>query len=41
MYQAKNESPAHSKGNKTLQGKVATTPTVDGYKQNTKTGTTI
>ena len=41
MYQGKNGSTEHSKGNKTVPGKVATTPTEDGHKQNTKTGVTI
>jgi len=31
----------HSKGNKTVPEKVATTRTEDGRKQNTKTSTTI
>jgi hypothetical protein len=33
----KNGSTEHSKGNKTVPGKVATTRTEDGHKQNTKT----
>ena len=33
-----NRSTEHSKGNKTVPGKVATTCTEDGHKQNTKTG---
>ena len=37
----KNGSTEHSKGNKTVPGKVATTRTEDGHKQNTKTSTTI
>ena len=37
----KNGSTEHSKGNRTVQGKVATTRTEDGRKQNTKTSTTI
>jgi len=37
----KNGSRKHSKGNKTVPGKVATTLTEDGHKQNTKTNTTI
>ena len=37
MYQGINRSTEHSKGNKTVPGKVATTRTEDGYKQNTKT----
>ena len=41
MYWAKNGSTEHSKGNKTVPGKVATTRTEDGHKQNTKTSTTI
>ena len=41
MYQTKNESKEHSKGNKTVLEKVATTCTEDGHKQNTKTSTTI
>ena len=40
MYQAKNGSTEHSKGNKTVPGKVATTCTEDGHKQTTKTSTT-
>ena len=31
----------HSKGNKTVPEKVATTRTEDGHKQNTKTSTTV
>jgi hypothetical protein len=31
----------HSKGNKTVPGKVATTRTEDGHKQNTKTSVKI
>ena len=31
----------HSKGNRTVPGKVATTRTEDGHKQNTKTSVTI
>ena len=31
MYQAKNWSTEHSKGNKTVPGKVATTCTEDGH----------
>ena len=38
---AKNESTEHSKGNKTVPEKVATTCTEDGHKQTTKTSTTI
>ena len=34
-------STEHSKGNKTVPGKVATTCTEDGHKQTTKTSTTI
>ena len=41
MYWAKNGSTEHSKGNKTLPGKVATTCTEDGHEQTTKTSTTI
>ena len=41
MYQGKNGSTEHSKGNKTIPGKVATTRTEDGHKQTTKTSTTI
>jgi len=37
----KNGSTEHSKGNKTVPGKVATTCTEDGHKQTTKTSTTI
>ena len=37
----KNRSKEHSKGNKTVPGKVATTRTEDGHKQNTKISTTI
>ena len=37
----KNRSTEHSEGNKTAPGKVVTTCTEDGHKQNTKTGTTI
>ena len=37
----KNWSTEHSKGNKTVPGKVATTCTKDGHKQTTKTNTTI
>ena len=37
MYQGKNGSTEHSKGNKTVPEKVATTRTEDGRKQNTKT----
>jgi len=37
----KNGSTEHSKGNKTVPGKVATTRTEDGHKQNTKTSVTI
>ena len=36
-----NGSTEHSKGNKTVPGKVATTRTEDGHKQNIKTNTTI
>ena len=41
MYQAKNWSTEHSKGNKTVTGKLATTCTEDGHKQTAKTSTTI
>ena len=41
MYQTKNGSTERSKGNKTVPEKVATTCTVDGHKQTTKTSTTI
>ena len=41
MYQTKNGSTEHSKGNKTEPEKVATTYTEDGHKQTTKTSTTI
>ena len=41
MYWGKNWSREHSKGNKTVPEKLATTRTEDGYKQNTKTSTTI
>ena len=41
MYQGKNGSTEHSKGNKTVPGKVATTRTEDGQKWTTKTGTEI
>ena len=37
----KNWSTEHSKGNKTVPGKVAATCTEDGHKQTTKTSTTI
>jgi len=37
----KNGSTEHSKGNKTVSGKVATTRTEDGHKQNTKTSVTM
>ena len=35
MYQGKNRSREYSKGNKTVPGKVATTHTEDGHKQDT------
>ena len=41
MYQGKNGSAEHSKGNKTVPEKVAMTRTEDGHKQTTKTSTTI
>jgi len=34
-----NNCTEHSKGNKTVPGKVATTCTEDGHKQTTKTST--
>jgi hypothetical protein len=37
----KNWATEHSKVNKTVPEKVATTRTEDGHKQNTKTSTTI
>jgi hypothetical protein len=37
----KNGSTESGKGNKTVSGKLATTHTEDGYKQNTKTSVTI
>jgi len=37
----KNKSTEHSKGNKTVPEKVATTCTENGHKQTTKTNTTI
>ena len=37
----KNGSTEHSKGNKTVPEKVATTHTEDGHKQNTKTSVAI
>ena len=41
MYQGKDGSTKHSKGNKTIPGKVATTRTEDGRKSTTKTSPTI
>ena len=41
MYQGKNGSTEHNKGNKTIPGKVATTRTKDGHKSTTKTHTPI
>ena len=41
MYQGKNGSTEHSKGNKTEPEKVTTTRTEDGHKQNTKKGAEI
>jgi len=41
MYWEKNGSTEHSKGNKTESGKLATTRTEDGHKQDTKTSATI
>ena len=35
MYQGKNRNSEYSKGNKTVPGKVATTHTEDGHKQDT------
>ena len=35
MYQGKTRSREYSKGNKTVPGKVATTHTEDGHKQDT------
>ena len=40
-FKSKNGSTEHSKGNKTVPEKVATTRTEDGHKQTTKTSTTI
>ena len=37
----KNRNTEHSKGNKTVPEKVATTCTEDGHKQTTKTSITI
>jgi hypothetical protein len=37
----KNWGTEHSKGNKTVPEKAATTRTEDGQKQNTKTSTTV
>ena len=39
MYQGKNGSTEHSKGNKTVPEKVTTKRTEDGQKQTAKTGT--
>ena len=41
VLRTEQNSTDHSKGNKTLPGKVATTRTEDGHKQTTKTSTTI
>jgi hypothetical protein len=41
MYWGKNRSTQYSKRNKTVPGKVTTTRTEDGHKQNTKTSVTI
>ena len=41
VYQGKNWSTEHSKGNKTVLEKVATTRTEDGQKQTAKTRTEI
>jgi hypothetical protein len=37
----RKESTEHSKGNKIVPGKVATTRTEDGHKQNIKTSATM
>ena len=41
MYQGTNGSREYSEGNKTVPGKVVTTRTEDGHKQNIKTSVTI
>ena len=41
MYWGENGSTEHSKGNKTVPEKVATTRTEAGHKQTAKTSTTI
>jgi len=41
MYWVKNRRTEHSKGNKTVPEKVATTCTENGHKQTAKTGTEI
>jgi len=41
MYKTKNGNTEHSKRNKTVPKKVATTCTEDGHKKTTKTSTTI
>ena len=41
MYWTKNGSTEHTKGNKTVPEKVATTCTEDGHKRTNKTSTTI
>ena len=41
IHKHNNKTTEHSKGNKTVPGKVATTRTEDGHKQTTKTSTTI
>jgi hypothetical protein len=41
VYKGKNGSTEHSKENKTVTGKVVTTRTEDGHKENTKTIATI
>ena len=41
MYQGKTGSTEHSKGNKTVPEKVATTRTEDGQKQTAKTDNEI
>jgi hypothetical protein len=40
MYSGKKGSKEHSKGNKKVPEKEATTRTEDGHKKNTKTSTT-
>jgi len=41
MYSGKHCDTEHSKGNKRVPEKLATTRTEDGHKQNTKTSTTV